>query len=392
MNKEIFLPSERMTPEALAQAFGEFMRASETLTAAYRQLESRVERLTERLTVLLRALPVGVVVVDREEHVVEINDTALTWFGEVLGIGADWRTFRASLTPTGTPKEWIWRREEEERRLLLSSALLPGEESQIVVIQEVTETARIRETLARQERLAAMGEMVAGLAHQLRTPLASALLFLDHAAMEGVDEKRRQESLARVKSRLKRMEQLIGDMLIFARGGATKRAPVSLPTLWHQLRATYEPIAAAQGATLTVLREPPEDGPVVIGEERALLGAIGNLIDNALAVQREREKRWVGIGATVEGSEWVITVADRGPGFDETVASRLFSPFFTTRPDGTGLGLAIAHEVVRAHGGSISATSEAGKGATFVVRLPAVALPPAEQGEYCGGTVASAGG
>ncbi|BBD77757.1 PAS domain-containing sensor histidine kinase [Hydrogenophilus thermoluteolus] len=359
-----------MTPEQLAAAFAEFMRASDRLTAAYAQLEARAERLTERLDVLMQALPVAVVVLNAEGEVVEANETARQWFGTALTVGTAWQRFAQQLRPTEAPDEVLWSAPDGEKRLTLTWSQLPDQGGELVVVQDVTEATRLREAMARQERLAAMGELVAGLAHQLRTPLAAALLFLDHLTTPGLDEARRIELAGRVKARLHRMEQLIADMLIFARGGLKAREPISLPHLFTQWWSTVEPLAQAQKVVLERLFAPQADAPVVIGDERALLGALINLAENALAVQQGQAAAWVGLGARATADQWEIVVADHGPGIPDALRARLFTPFFTTRPDGTGLGLAIAHEVVTAHGGTIEVRSEPGEGTTFIVRLP----------------------
>jgi len=166
------------------------------------------------------------------------------------------------------------------------------------------------------------------------------------------------------------MEQLIADMLIFARGGLKAREPISLTHLFVQWWSTVEPLAQAQKVVFERLFAPQADAPVVIGDERALLGALINLAENALAVQQGQAAAWVGLGARATADQWEIVVADHGPGIPDALRARLFTPFFTTRPEGTGLGLAIAHEVVTAHGGTIEVRSEPGEGTTFIVRLP----------------------
>jgi two-component system sensor histidine kinase FlrB len=359
-----------LTPEQLAAAFAQFQEAAEALTHAYGQLEVRAARLTERMEVLLRALPVAVVVVNEEGIISEANSAALAWFGAAVAPGQPWATFAATLVPSGTPNELLVTGQAEPRRVTLTWSQLPDQGGRIAVVQDVTEAAALREAVARQERLAAMGELVAGLAHQLRTPLAAALLFLDHLELPHLSEETRLPLVAKIKGRLQRMERLIADMLLFARGGVSVRGPVALDHLFTQLWNHAAPLAEAQGAHLECLAAPPADAPPVLGDEGALVGAIGNLIDNALAVQQGQPEAWVGLGARVVDGAWEITVADRGPGIDPSVQTRLFTPFFTTRPEGTGLGLAIAHEVVRAHGGTIRVASSLGAGATFTVFLP----------------------
>ncbi len=359
-----------LTPEQLAAAFAEFMRASEALTQSYAQLETQARRLTERLDVLMQALPVGVVVLDERRVVAELNAAAKHLAGAWLQVGATWETFRQRLQPTETPGEWRLSG-ESPRRLAMSEVPLPQQNGALLVLQDVSEAHRLREEMARQARLAAMGELVAALAHQLRTPLAAAMLFLDNAMTPSLAEGMRDRALQRARERLQRMERLIADMLVFARGGIAQRQPIDAWGFWQQVLSLYEPIAAAQGVRFERLAEPSPPSPALLGDERALLGAVGNLIDNALQVQHGQPGAWVGVGMNTTAEGWTLTVADRGPGMDEATRARIFAPFFTTRPDGTGLGLAIAREIITAHGGTIELVTAPGQGARFTVRLPA---------------------
>ncbi|MFN3883374.1 MAG: sensor histidine kinase [Rhodocyclaceae bacterium] len=225
------------------------------------------------------------------------------------------------------------------------------------------EAQRLREQAERNARLAAMGEMAAQLAHQLRTPLAAALLYAGNLETPGLPEESRVAIAHKTVERLKHLERLIQDMLLFARGEVLGRETFELADLLGELTHTFEPLARARGVKLTVCAPPP--GLTLTGNRKALAGALINLLENALhAVGDCGDGR---IDLAVEASDERITflVADNGRGMPPEVAARLFEPFFTTRSEGTGLGLAIARGVARAHGGGIEVESEAGSGSTF---------------------------
>lgn len=318
---------DRLDARQLAEAFRQFSEASEALTGAYAGLQTQVGQLTERLSVLMGALPAGVVVLDREGRVVQANRVVEAMFATSLA-GVLWEAFCAT-------------------RLM------------------ATEAHRMRLAAERQERLAAMGEMVAGLAHQLRTPLSAALLYTATMVQQEMGPADRERIGNRAIERLRHLEKLIRDMLLFARGETLGREPFAICDLVAELAQTLEPVARAKGLGF----EPACDcgASQVVGDRKAIVGALTNLLENA--VQATEAGGRVRFDAALDGGLVRFSVTDTGKGIDPALQSRLFEPFFTTRPDGTGLGLAIARGVARAHGGDIGIQSEPGRGTTFTLTL-----------------------
>jgi two-component system, sensor histidine kinase FlrB len=362
----------------LAEAFQVFARASEELTHAYGGLQQQVGVLTERLDLLLEALPAGVVVLDRTGRVEQINRAAVAMLGDALH-GCDWQPFAAGvLHTTDTPGEWQLNGQGVEYRVSLSETALDRSGGRIVLIHDVTEAWRMRCTAARHERLAAMGEMVAGLAHQLRTPLASALLYTGHLANTALPPQQRADVAGRAVERLRHLERLIQDMLIFARGEALGRESFSVCELVKELRDTIEPVAARGGVRFE--SDCSAGTEQIFGNRKEIASALTNLLENALQVLAQGGT--VRLAAGVEGAVVAFRVRDNGRGIEPAMQDRLFEPFFTTRADGTGLGLAIARGVARAHGGDIALWSEPGVGSEFTFSLPVMqassATEPAE--------------
>lgn len=239
------------------------------------------------------------------------------------------------------------------------------------------EAERLRLEAERNKRLTAMGEMAARLAHQLRTPLAAALLYAGNLENPALPEAARREIAAKTVERLKHLERLIRDMLLFARGEVLGRETVYLSELLAELAQTFEPLAARQGVTLSFTTSEPEAR--LVGDRKAIAGALGNLIDNALAATPPRGR--VEVVAEADAETIRFTVRDNGRGMPPEVLERLFEPFFTTRTEGTGLGLAIARGVARAHGGNVEARSQEGQGSTFVLSLARGAAPSRDEEE-----------
>lgn len=240
-----------------------------------------------------------------------------------------------------------------------------------------------RESLQRRERLAAMGEMAARLAHQLRTPLATALLYSAQLGQPALPAAERARFAGKTVDRLRHLERLIGDMLLFVRGVRAGSEPVAVSELLREACSTMEPQALARGL---VFELSDECGACTLRADRqALVGALLNLLENA--VQACAAGGRVGLAASVAHAELVFSVSDSGAGVAPEVRARLFEPFFTTRSGGTGLGLAIVCAVAEAHGGSVSMSSTVGAGSKFTLRLPLVQAATAAQAALTQGVV-----
>lgn len=231
------------------------------------------------------------------------------------------------------------------------------------------ETQRLREEAERNRRLTAMGEMAAQLAHQLRTPIAAALLYAGNLENPELPAASRVSIAQKTVGRLKHLERLIQDMLLFARGEVLGRDTFPVDALLGELAHTFEPLARQRGVVFDFVPAPP--ALTLTGNRKALTGALTNLLENALQAvcQRSAGEGRVSLGVTATADCLVFAVKDNGPGLPAEVATRLFEPFFTTRAEGTGLGLAIARGVARAHGGNIEMTSAPGVGSEFVLTV-----------------------
>ena len=223
-----------------------------------------------------------------------------------------------------------------------------------------------RESRQRQERLAAMGEMAARLAHQLRTPLATALLYAAQLGEPALPAPERARFAQKTVDRLHHLERLIDDMLQFVRGVNAQCEPVAAADLLREAYQTMQPQALARGLLMEICDE--SAGCVLRADRLALGGALLSLAENA--VQASVAGGCIRLGASVANAELILCVSDNGVGIAPEVEARLFEPFFTTRSGGSGLGLAIVHAVAEAHGGSVGVRSTPGAGSEFALRLP----------------------
>lgn len=360
---------------AYSELQGKVARLTEELAAANgelrRQFEAKLE-LAERLQALLDAVPAGVVVLDGSGNVETANPAAGALFNRVLP-GMAWRALKERhLAATEAPDEWVLHGKSEgaPRRVILSESAGVGRGGCIVILQDVTSAHEMTRRMEHNQRLAAMGEMAAGLAHQLRTPLAAAMLYGGLLQRPNMDETERVSHARKMNARLKHLERLIQDVLLFARGDVVGRERLTVGEIADFVRQTFGPLAQDRG--LHFFCQAEGHAGCVSANRESLTGALSALVENAFSACADGPGHGdVRFLVDASGSGIRFRVKDNGPGISPSAQDRLFEPFYTTRAEGTGLGLAIAHGVARAHGGSLEARNRRSGGAEFTLFLPA---------------------
>lgn len=230
-----------------------------------------------------------------------------------------------------------------------------------------SELAAANGELARRERLSALGEMAAQVAHQFRTPLATALLYASHLARPDIKEADRVRFAEKTLARLRYLERLIQDMLLFVKGAQVSGEPFPLAPLLDEVAQILEPQAAVKGVSLTL--NSPQEPASLHGDRQAIAGALINLLENAL--QACAPGGQVSLNVAGQGSPFAaFCVEDDGAGIPDSARERLFEPFFTTRGEGSGLGLAIVRQVADAHGGWVEWEPRKAGGSRFTLYLP----------------------
>jgi two-component system, sensor histidine kinase FlrB len=371
---------------SLEEAFGLFNQTSNTLTESYGALErgmselthelmrandareheqGEVERVANRLARVLAALPAGVIVLNGDGVVVQTNACA----DEMLGVplhGERWydvivRAF--DLGRNTTHDVFLC----DGRRVSVATCSLDTAPGQVLLLCDVTDTRRLQEQFARQQRLSAIGEMVAGLAHQIRTPLATAMLYAGQL-QTGIHAPARVDTLgAKIQAALQHLDGLVNDMLVFARGEISEKAPISINGLVEALPDLVEAQLSATNCRMEVVTACPE--VQIYGNRDALLGALQNIISNAIEACGPSGRIQMTV-SNLDDNAVELRIDDNGSGIPEQIHERIFEPFFTTRSQGTGLGLAIVRSVVHAHGGDMRVSSQVGIGSTFTIRFP----------------------
>ncbi|MDX1250740.1 MAG: PAS domain-containing protein [Gammaproteobacteria bacterium] len=379
----------RDLPQHLSAAFDVFNQISQQLAVSYQDLENRVarlgaelaaarseqintaaekERLANRLQTLLDALPGGVVVLDGAGYVQLCNPAALDLLGTPLQ-GMLWRDVIArAFAPRSDDGHEVSLR--DGRRVGISTSSLAEEPGQILLVTDLSETRALQEKLSRHQRLSAMGEMAASLAHQIRTPLSSAVLYASHLSRTGLKADDQSRFAEKILFSLRHIEKMVNDMLMFVRGGGVGDEDIAVTDLLDAFQRALEPQLQACAGRMEVIADVA--GLMLRGNRDALLGALLNLATNAIqACGMSAVLRLLAVDDG-EGALY-LQLSDNGPGIPAEIKERIFEPFFTTRPAGTGLGLAVVQAVVQGHRGAVWVDSPPGDGCTFTLRLPVAA-------------------
>ena len=268
-------------------------------------------------------------------------------------------------------------------RLFLATALAltdAGAASVVLVVSDQTEKRRLQEQLLQSEKMSAVGQLIAGVAHDLNNPLASVVGFADYLAEATVGTPEEMvEPLRAIQQEAERAANIVKNLLNFARKQEGRREvrPVS-----DILAATLQLLRNQLiGAKIEIDVDVAPGTPPVYADATQLQQVFVNLVNNAA---QAIEGSGVGSRIVIRALPWLdgvaVTVEDDGPGVPAEIAQRIFEPFFTTKAagEGTGLGLSICQGIVKEHGGRLTLVPTARRGAVFQVELPAgTPLPPA---------------
>jgi two-component system sensor kinase FixL len=236
------------------------------------------------------------------------------------------------------------------------------------VIRDITERKEMQTKLAQTERLAAVGELAAGVAHEINNPI-NTVINCAQLVQDGDDAVSNCQVIIEESTRI---ADIVRDLLQFARDDRDRPQPTSLPEVVQRTLRLLGENWKRHGVTLEV--DVPEHLPLVHARPQQIQQVLLNLLINAkdALLQGERDRRRVWLAAEVEGQGVVFTVRDNGPGIPSLLGERIFEPFVTTKRarGGTGLGLSISRSIVEGYGGTIRVDSTPGQGATFRVWLP----------------------
>jgi two-component system sensor histidine kinase FlrB len=352
----------------LENAFQEFAKASDSIINYYGVLESQIRQLRKEveeknaelerargyLYNILNSLPVGVVVTNTS-NLIFVNKTAEKLGSEVLSGKLHSNGHKSGEVKNGKG-HYRWKRE----KIVNGSA-----SNEVIVIEDVTEFERMKERVERDERLMAMGEMAARMAHEIKNPLGSMELFLSmllNAKLRQKDRKYIDYVLFGVKT----IDRIINNLLSYTKPKTLALTETRLSQVIKETLDFMGLSAQSRGISLEVaahFHEPSFFDPDLI--KLVIMNFISNAID-----AMEGRKGSIKVDLKEEGKYAVIVISDNGIGMSEELQKNIFNPFFTTKDKGVGLGLYIVYNIVKAHGGYIEVESVEGAGSSFSIYIP----------------------
>jgi PAS domain S-box-containing protein len=367
------------------------------LERQHRQVEEQKTR--QALEAVLRAAPCLIVIVDSAGVILEFSPFAetLTGYAATEVVGRDWfevfipeptaasrvrqELARALATPFSTGyTNPIRVRDGSERLFVWNTCSMMNEQGESVVLavgQDITPLREAQQRALQTERLAAIGEMITGLAHESRNALQRSQACLEMLGIEVRDQPAAMDLVARIQNAQDALHALYEEVRDYAAPIRLKTASVNLRRL---VEDTWEHLAVERQKHPATLRIGAFEGiPRCQADALALERVFRNVLENSLTcgavpVRIDVE---LSIATLHDRPAYRVTFQDNGPGLSAETRARVFEPFYTTKTKGTGLGMAISRRLVEAHGGRIEVGESSGPGAEIVITLP-VAKPPGE--------------
>lgn len=361
----------------------------------------------QRFSHLLAIMPASVLVIDQKGCVSLANQQAISLLGEPL-IGEAWRNVIARVfAPQDDDGHEVSMTNGKKVKIDISP--LTQEKGQLIVITDLTQTRELQSRVGHMQRLSSLGKMVASLAHQVRTPLSSAMLYAENLKSMRLQDNMASRFCEKLSLRLKELESQVNDMLLFAKSSDNQIVSV-LPTMDILQQCAAQTEAQLQQANISFNVKFHEDeeekaqktnsaaqdksqrvgDQFILGNLTALTGAITNLITNAMQALEHQRIETENSSGTLQSKRihtpqielsvkqtivnnhtyCVFTVTDNGHGLAQDDIARLFEPFYTTKSQGTGLGLAVVSTVAKSHKGFAKCGNNALSGAFFSLYIP----------------------
>ena len=384
---ELLLADSVESPEKLKSAFDLFNNLSSQLAVSYQQLEDKVNQLTSeldvvseqrlqeltekealayRLETLLNCLPGGVVVLDRHGNILESNPVAES----LLQVNINGRPWREVAAACFSPREDDGHELSTitGKRLSVITRSL-GNDGQIILLTDQTETRALQAELSRHERLSALGRVVSTLAHQVRTPLASALLYANHLHAASLTENQKQDFSKKLMNRLHYMERQIRDMLLFVKGDIAITDTISLDQIRDTLMEAIEGPIETSGVNCHWQVE-LNKGDCLCNLD-SIVGAVLNLVNNSIQADADTS---LTIDMRQDNHTLIITVLDTGPGIQQSDQEQVTEMFYTTKAQGTGIGLSVVKHVAHSHGGELKIENQKPNGLKVSLELPIIKI------------------
>jgi two-component system sensor kinase FixL len=241
------------------------------------------------------------------------------------------------------------------------------------IVRDITEYKHMEDRLVQAERLAAVGNTVSHIAHEIKNPLAIIGGFARQLQKNSCLDDKSQHKLGIIMEEVSRLEDMIAQMRDFVKHPSLNKEPGNMEVLLDEVVEMFGDTCKQQDVTLK--REKAPENPTLNFDPRQIRQVLINLIKNALEVMPHGGK--LTVATRVKGPNLEVSIGDTGEGMTPEVKANIFQPYFTTKEKGTGLGLAISQNILEEHGGGITVDSTPGVGSTFIIKIPLQEAPAA---------------
>ncbi len=370
--------------KALAEAFDQFTKTTQTMEEAYRRLEARVEQLDRELAAkhhelaltidylnsILESMSDGVIATDPQGAITTFNRAASAVLGYTAkeAIGRQFRElFRREFhMPPGPDGMQLHAKSGRVVPVAERDSPISDRQNQrigyVKVFQDLSEIEALRQQLRQIDRLATVGEMAATVAHEIRNPLGGIRGFAALLARDIPPDDPRARLVNNILAGTKNLDHVVNGLLEYTR-------PVDLrlrPTPCVELIEAAKGLVELDDRPISIVNTIDPDLKVLADPDKMRQVFLNILLNAVQSIEDHGEVR---VTATAQDNVVTVAVSDTGCGMTEEQLAQVFSPFYTTKEKGTGLGLAEAAKIVEGHGGTIEAQSDPGKGSIFAVQL-----------------------
>jgi PAS domain S-box-containing protein len=383
---------EIRTGDEIEELGRNFNHMIEQIRSHRNELENRLRQITSLKAYtdnILSSMTNGLITIDLEEKVVTLNEMAERILGkkreEMEGLPSkealgDHHPLYRMMAETLSSEEAIFspeldlKKEDTDLWLTASTSLLTDGEGckigALVIFQDITEIKALEERLRHADRLAAMGTLSAGLAHEIKNPLSAIKTFVQLLPRKSQNPSFMEKFHTTVPREIDRINLLVEDLLELTRRRTRPLVNLDVSPLIRQVIDLHGEEMGKKHISLE--NHIKGAAPFILGNPETLYRAFSNIVINS--IQAMPDGGSLHISCEQDRTHLKITFKDTGIGMDRETLKSLFNPFFTTKDKGAGLGMALTHKIVEDHRGTIEVTSDKGKGTTLTLKLPVVKM------------------
>ncbi len=378
----------------LKEAFEKFVKASGELQASYNELKERAknlelelkvvnrklkkslkekEKLSSYLSNIIEGISLGILILDNRGKITLFNKKVERII-PYIDRGKNIRELEKN-SITEELMEAVERGEDFEKEIvfsgktyLLSFGKLKGKKRKIgyyIILKDISDMKELEKEISRANRLRAMGEMAAELAHEIRNPLGSIELYASMLEEDLNFAKLSTDYIKFIREEIKKLNSLVTNILLFTRDIAVSKTEVNIKNYIKNILNLIEPLANSDNIKISFNTK----------EKTAFLDSelfervFYNLLLNSIHALKGVPSPEISIKFYRKKRNQIFVVRDNGKGMDREILDKIFNPFFTTKAKGSGLGLSVVYRIVRAHDGKISVKSEPGKGTEIIIEI-----------------------